>query len=530
MALEQLQSGKLVGGRYQIRKRVGVGGMGTVYKARDMRMGTDVALKIVSMREGIDATSKDKLQRFAREIVAVNEVRHRNILTIQDFGFDNDMPFMVMEFLDGQDLNTIMLGRDTPLEIDYAADIIVSVCAAITACHQKKIIHRDLKPGNIMIVKSDAGAGWEVKVVDFGISKSLGAASDLTQEGKIVGTPQYLAPEQLADKVIPESDQYAIGLMLYYFLTRRHPYQHLGGLKLLKTIAQGDIPPPRQFRPDLPAKLEELIMRAVNRDPAERHASVFAFGRELLEFASANGRHFWQRYYDTPPVTNPNTGAISTTGISLVKQIAEGKVGFSVTTVRRDYQAPTISMPKVDPGSPEKTRKEELPEDEAPTEIKISQGSPESIPIPTNWVWSDSQQSISVEAAREAAAPPSRRYRYSLAALAGAAVLAALAVAALNKSSRQSPAAPALSAPAPIVTAPPTKAAEITAPRPTAPAAPAPSSPAVLSAPSATPARTVQTGPEKEPVKKTRHHAHTTPAEASWGWSRDPDGNSIPPP
>src|SRR6185312_61914 len=116
MAIEQLSNGKLVGGRYQIRKRVGVGGMGTVYKAKDMRMGTDVALKIVSMREGVDATSKDKLQRFAREIVAVNEVRHRNILNIQDFGFDNDMPFMVMEFLDGQDLKTIMRGRETPLE------------------------------------------------------------------------------------------------------------------------------------------------------------------------------------------------------------------------------------------------------------------------------------------------------------------------------------------------------------------------------------------------------------------------------
>jgi serine/threonine protein kinase len=533
MAIEQLPNGKMVGGRYQIRRRVGIGGMGTVYKAKDMRMGTDVALKVVSMREGVDSTSKDKLQRFAREIVAVNEVRHRNILTIQDFGFDNDMPFMVMEFLDGQDLKTIMLGRDTPLDVEYAADIAVAVCAAITACHQKKIIHRDLKPGNIMIVKSETGVGWEVKVVDFGISKSLGASSDLTQEGKIVGTPQYLAPEQLVDKVLPESDQYAIGLLLYYFLTRRHPYQHLEGLKLLKAIEKGEIPPLRQFRPDLPEKLEEIVMKAVKLNPTDRHASVFAFGHEVLQFASASGRHFWQRYYDTPPMPRPqNTAMMSTTtGISLVRQMAEGKVGFSATTVRGDYQAPTVVMPKSHPGAAERTLKEQITEDEAPTEVQTNQGIPEHISAPMTWVWSDSQENMPVPAAADADASPVKRRRYPIVTIAAAAILAVAGAVVANRSVHRSESVQSFPAPSPVVAAPTAAARTPVVTMPSTPpprlALPAPSPVAA----NPVTARDVTADKKDSPAKKTRHHrSHETTGAPTASATRDPDGNLVPPP
>ena len=505
--------------------------MGTVYKARDMRMGTDVALKVVSMREGVDSTSKDKLQRFAREIVAVNEVRHRNILTIQDFGFDNDMPFMVMEFLDGQDLKTIMLSRNTPLEVDYAADIMISVCAAITACHQKKIIHRDLKPGNVMIVKSEAGAGWEVKVVDFGISKSLGGASDLTQEGKIVGTPQYLAPEQLADKILPESDQYAIGLLLYYILTRRQPYEHLEGLKLLKAIERGDIPPLRQFRPDLPEKLEDVIMKAVKLNPTERHASVFAFGRALLQFASANGRQFWQRYYDTPPMPRPqNTAMMSTTGISLVKQMAEGKVGFSATTVRGDYQAPTVAMPRTDVGAGERTLKEQATEEDAPTEVQTSQGIPERISTPVNWVWSDSQEGIPLPAPSEAGAPPLKHHRSWIIAFAAVAILAVVGAALVNRSQHRSAPGESLPAPSPVVAAP---AAAAGVPLVATPpkAVPPVNEPGTAVAATLVPAPDAKPDKNEPSVKKAHHHrSHEPAAEANVGATRDPDGNLVPPP
>src|SRR6185437_4195698 len=182
--------------------------------------------------------------------------------------------------------------------------ICLAVCAAIRACHDEGVIHRDLKPGNIMLIQRDFGSGWDVKVVDFGISKTAGA-SDLTQEGKIVGTPHFLAPEQITADVLPASDQYAIGVLLYYCLTKHHPYEGLEALKLIRSIEKGVFPPPRSHRADIPEKLEETILKAMRVDPAQRYASVFEFGRELLEFASPLGRQFWQRYYATPPVMRP---------------------------------------------------------------------------------------------------------------------------------------------------------------------------------------------------------------------------------
>src|SRR5262249_42073234 len=150
---------------------------------------------------------------------------------------------------DGEDLGARLRRNEGPLPIEYVADVILAVCAAIRACHDAQVIHRDLKPGNIMIVKRDFGAGWDVKVVDFGISKAAGAP-DLTEEGKIVGTPHFLAPEQITGDVIPASDQYAIGVLLYRCLTNRNPYEEFRGLKLVRAIEKGEFPLPRQHRPE----------------------------------------------------------------------------------------------------------------------------------------------------------------------------------------------------------------------------------------------------------------------------------------
>ena len=272
-------------------------------------------------------------------------------------------------------------------------------------------------------------------------------------------------------------------------------------------------------------------MKAVKLDPAERHASVFAFGRELLQFSSANGRQFWQRYYDTPPMPRPNTAMMSTTGISLVKQMAEGKVGFSATTVRGDYQAPTVAMPKSDVGAGERTLKEQATEDEAPTEIQTSQGVPERISTPVNWVWSDSQEGIPLSAAPQVGAPPFKRHRYWIAAFAAAALLAVVGAAVVNRPARRSAPVEFLPAPSPVMATPP---AAFGAPFVATPSkAVPPTNVSGTSAVAATvvPAPSAKPDKNEPPTKKAHHHrSHEPAAQANVGATRDPDGNLVPPP
>jgi serine/threonine protein kinase len=226
-ATEKFLPGTLIDGRYDIREHLGQGGMGSVYRAHDTKIGQMVALKMMTGGDS-QRSNDDRRMRFAREIVAINGVRHPNVLHIQEFGFHKDTPYMVMELLEGRDLTAVLRESSSPLDIEYTVDIMLAVCAAIRACHASQVIHRDLKPSNIMIVRTDAGAGWDVKVVDFGIAKTIGAF-DVTQAGRVMGTPHFLAPEQLAGKVVPASDQYAIGLLLYVCLTRQHPFTALDG-------------------------------------------------------------------------------------------------------------------------------------------------------------------------------------------------------------------------------------------------------------------------------------------------------------
>jgi serine/threonine protein kinase len=534
MATEALPQGTLIDGRYDIRDRLGQGGMGTVYRARDMKMGQIVALKVMPPGPNeSEKTRKDRLLRFAREIMAINEVRHPNVLNVQEFGFDKDTPYMVMEFLEGEDLGKIMRERSEPLAIDHAVDIVLATCAAIRACHDEGVIHRDLKPGNIMIIKRDFGAGWDVKVVDFGISKTAGA-SDLTQEGKIVGTPHFLAPEQITADVLPASDQYAIGVLLYYCLTKHHPYEGFETLKLIRAIERGAFPPPRSHRPEIPEKLEQIILTAMRVDPAQRHASVFEFGRELLEFASPLGRQFWQRYYATPPILKPKgTAKVSSFGIPLVHRMAEGQVPISAATVQVSFSKTTAVAE-----APELTLREGA--DANPVAAATTSGGPTQLSQtgPSGRDWAKQSSKLEVVRTPDPAAgpitpggapPASRRFWIGagLATTLACGVVVALVVGRVGRRTvepasapQPAPTAPAVSAPMPprpppIAPGPPVNAA---APRAVAPVP----EPTAGSAPPPMPTSPTETKP------KHHHHSHSS-VEAP-GWAKDPQGNVIPPP
>ncbi len=292
--------------RYEVRELIGCGGMGAVYRAVDTKLGRTVALKTATgKRAGARLTDRVR-QRFLREAMALSKVEHRNVVQVLDFGFaDDGAPFLVMEHLRGQDLGARLAEAKAPLPVTEAVDIMLGVCAALRACHRVGIIHRDLKPGNIFLAETDTGL--EVKVLDFGVSKAP-ADDDLTREGQILGTPQYLAPEQIDGKVGPASDQYALGVLLYVCLTLRLPYEDHENRALLRAIETGKFEAPRKHRPELPAELEAILLRAMHVTPSERFESVYALGQRLWDLASRRAQEEWRGYY-LPQTRGPRTPA-----------------------------------------------------------------------------------------------------------------------------------------------------------------------------------------------------------------------------
>ena len=295
--------------RYELHELIGEGGMGAVYRAVDSRLGRTVALKtVVPERTGAGLTDELR-QRFMREALAASKVEHRNVVQVLDFGVTADgTPYLVMEYLRGQDLGVLLRKSRGPLTVEYVADLMLGVCAALRACHQLGIVHRDLKPSNIFLADTDTG--HEIKVLDFGVSKAPMAA-DLTQEGQILGTPQYLSPEQVNGKVGPESDQYALGVLLYVCLTKRLPFEEHQNLSLLRAIEVGRFRGPRAHRSDIPEALEAIILRAMHADPTKRFESVHVLGQKLWDFASSRGQVEWKNYYfHSPPVAMPSKSTL----------------------------------------------------------------------------------------------------------------------------------------------------------------------------------------------------------------------------
>jgi serine/threonine protein kinase len=288
--------------RYELQELIGEGGMGAVYRAIDTRLGRMVALKTVVSHHTGEGLTDELRQRFMHEALAASKVDHRNVVQVIDFGVAEDgTPYLVMEYLRGRDLGVLLKKAKTPLPIEYVADVMLGVCAALRACHQLGIVHRDLKPSNIFLADTDTGP--EIKVLDFGVSKAP-MAGDLTQEGQILGTPQYLSPEQVNGKARPESDQYSLGVLLYVCLTKKLPFEEHQNLSLLRAIEVGRFQGPRAHRPEIPEALQAIILRAMHANPNERFESVHALGQALWTFASSRGQVEWKNYYfHTPPAS-----------------------------------------------------------------------------------------------------------------------------------------------------------------------------------------------------------------------------------
>ena len=255
-------------GRYQLIERLGEGGMATVYKAYDTRLETEVAVKVIRTERLSPELLQRSLKRFEREAKSLARLTHPNIVKVMDYGEHEGMPYLVMPYLPGGTLKE-RLGRPIPWQ--EALRILLPIARALDFAHRQNMIHRDVKPSNILIT-----ADGDPMLTDFGIAKilDLEETSDLTGTGMGIGTPEYMAPEQWTGKASTQSDQYALGVVLYEMLTGRRPYSADTPAAILIKVTTEPLPRPRQYVHDLPDKVEKLLLNALAKNPADRYASM----------------------------------------------------------------------------------------------------------------------------------------------------------------------------------------------------------------------------------------------------------------
>jgi len=257
-------------GRYELGERLGSGGMSNVYKATDRILERTVAVKVLAEHLSDDERF---VARFRREALAVAKLIHPNIVQVYDTGVDEGRHYIVMEYVEGRSGAQIL--RKGPVEPEVAAEIGIQACAGLDYAHRRGIIHRDVKPGNLMIVGGPVGGGeMTVKLTDFGIARAI-EQTRITQVGSVVGTAAYLAPEQVrGEEATPATDVYALGVVLYQFLTGRLPYEG-SSLAELAVRQQNERPlPPDAYNGDVPRPLSAAVMRALEGDPGTRYASA----------------------------------------------------------------------------------------------------------------------------------------------------------------------------------------------------------------------------------------------------------------
>jgi len=264
--------GHELGGRYEIIERVGSGGMALVYKAHDILLNRKVAVKILRQQFVHD---EEFVRRFRREAQSAASLSHSNIVSVYDVGQEDDTHYIVMEYVEGHNLNDVIKDR-APLQAEEAVRIAAQICDALDHAHQNQIIHRDIKPHNILI-----GKNGRVKVTDFGIARAV-TSSTITQTGSVVGSVHYFSPEHAKGVVTGEkSDLYSLGIVLYQMVTARLPFLGESPISVALKHLQEDFEEPRAVNPLIPQSVENVIVRSMRKNPAERYASAHEMLQDL---------------------------------------------------------------------------------------------------------------------------------------------------------------------------------------------------------------------------------------------------------
>jgi len=265
--MSEFESGHIIDGRYRVLHRLGAGGMADVYLAQDEQLDRQLALKLLHRRFAEDPGF---VERFRREAQAAASLQHPNVVSVFDRGSFEGTYYIAMEYLEGRTLKRL-IREEAPLEPGRAIDLTEQMLKAARFAHRRGVIHRDLKPHNVIVDDND-----HVKVTDFGIARA--GASDMTETGSIMGTAQYLSPEQAQGHAVSApSDLYSIGIVLYEMLTGRVPFDGESPVSIaLKHVSEAPVPP-GQINPEIPPMLEQVVLWALNKDPADRPADADQF-------------------------------------------------------------------------------------------------------------------------------------------------------------------------------------------------------------------------------------------------------------
>jgi serine/threonine-protein kinase len=271
--------------RYNLEERLGSGGMAVVYRARDLMLERYVAIKILRENYSDDPSFQE---RFRQEAKAAANLSHPNIVTVHDFGFDRGRLFIIMEYIPGTNLKSILQRRGR-MPVDEAVMLMSQACAGVGYAHRAGLVHCDIKPHNFLITPD-----LRLKVTDFGIARALASIQPEEKSDVVWGSPQYFSPEQAAGRPpSPASDVYSLGVILFETLTGQLPFMAESATELAKLHRSAPPPCPRQYNPAIPPALEQIILKVLSKEPAARYRTADQLGRVLVTFSGqgANADH-----------------------------------------------------------------------------------------------------------------------------------------------------------------------------------------------------------------------------------------------
>ena len=258
--------------RYQVLKELGRGGMGIVFQAHDKQLNEQVALKIISP---MLSTDPESLERLKREVSSARRIAHPNIIRIFDIGESNGLHFVSMEFFPGQNLKEYIRNRGA-LSLLQGSHIVFQICDGLEAAHRQRIIHRDLKSPNILI-----GPTGNLKIIDFGLARAT-YMEGMTATGLILGTPEYMSPEQVSGKRTDErTDIYSLGIILYEIFTGKLPFRGESAISVGFQQIRDEPVGPRDINPQIPEELERIILKALQKDPNKRYMAISELRRDF---------------------------------------------------------------------------------------------------------------------------------------------------------------------------------------------------------------------------------------------------------